>query len=101
MRNSDAPVVGEKVRDDLDSLRSDLKALRDDFLSLKDHGMEGARAAAKRTGRYVTEAAHRAGDYGRDARDQMEGHIVERPFTSVGVALGVGMLMGALIGRMR
>ena len=101
MRNAEAPAMGEKVRDDLDSLRSDLKALRDDFLALKDHGMEGARAAAKRTGRYVSDAAHRVSEYGRDARDQVEGQIVDRPFTSVGVALGVGLLMGALIGRMR
>jgi ElaB/YqjD/DUF883 family membrane-anchored ribosome-binding protein len=68
-------------RDELEVLKADLASLKEDFQSLAGHAGEA-----------VTER-------GKVVRDQVQSQIEEHPFVAVGVALGAGLLLGALIAR--
>ncbi len=77
---------------ELDSLKADLAALRDDFgaisKSLIDQGSQGVKAAAKA----VTSKVN-------DVSGTVEEFVDERPFTSILLAFGAGMLVAALLKR--
>ncbi|AZU04735.1 putative transmembrane protein [Glycocaulis alkaliphilus] len=52
-------------------------------------------SAAKTTRRQARKVARRAGKI----EDQAVGYVKDNPYTSLGVAAGVGMLAGALLAR--
>ncbi|HVU63136.1 MAG TPA: DUF883 family protein [Phycisphaerales bacterium] len=98
------------LRDDLDALKADLSTLKDDLRSFSSNAASAARHGADEArgrighatsvlrdkGRAAYDAAKEKGQW---AKDEVEGRIQENPFTSVGIAFGVGILIGALIAR--
>ncbi|WP_158305844.1 DUF883 family protein [Parvularcula bermudensis] len=77
------------LQDDLAALRSDLKAL---FGDAKDYAAEQARRGGDRG----KETAEKAKESASEARSAFEDQIREKPLTAVGVALGVGFLVGLI-----
>jgi ElaB/YqjD/DUF883 family membrane-anchored ribosome-binding protein len=77
------------VQADLESLKKDLASLRGDLRHLADtvvtEGRDSARAAGERVQQEV-----------QDQTETVRSSIVERPFTSVAVAAGFGVLLGLL-----
>jgi ElaB/YqjD/DUF883 family membrane-anchored ribosome-binding protein len=74
-----------QLREDLGQLRSDVSSLAGDLLGAAKDGMSDAVDTAKQRGKEVA--------------DNLEEQIVEHPLAAVGIALGVGLLLGALIRR--
>ncbi|MFO0874929.1 MAG: hypothetical protein U0575_13295 [Phycisphaerales bacterium] len=77
---------------DLESLKADLAALRDDLASLSKsflgQGADSARAAKSAVEERVGRAA-----------DSIEQFVEERPFTTVLIAFGAGMLAASILRR--
>lgn len=80
-------------------LRADLDALRTDLDKLTETLREVAEGQAEEGLRHLRERADRVRSQARDYGEQVEHQIEARPFTSVLAAFGVGMLLGALLGR--
>ena len=75
----------ESLRDDLNQLRSDLGGMTSQLYSRAREGVGGAMEYAQ--------------DQGSEALKNIQHHIEDRPLASVGIALGVGLLIGALLRR--
>ena len=75
---------------ELDLVKADLSALRSDIAGLVTAFGQDARER-------VGSAADAAKRYGKQGADAAEHQITEHPFASVGIAFGVGMLMGRLL----
>lgn len=77
---------------DLEALKSDLAALRDDLASLSasllGEGAKGARAARAAVEERISSAT-----------EEVEHFVEERPFTTMLIAFGAGMLAAALLRR--
>ncbi len=84
---------------DLDILKADLAALQSDLSSLGSHAGESARARVEQARLRLAEIAKTAKDKGLHARDQVRTQIEDHPFAAVGIAFGVGILLGAVIAR--
>ena len=74
-----------QLRDDLSQLRQDVSSLAGDILGAAREGVSGAVDDAKKRGMEIT--------------DSIEEQIVEHPLASVGIAFGVGLVVGAIIRR--
>jgi ElaB/YqjD/DUF883 family membrane-anchored ribosome-binding protein len=85
------PKHDRDLNDEIEAIKADLAALRTDLKSgahsLFVQGKERVRAL-KDT---VVDAAHQGTDSSR-------AYIQENPFKTVGIALGVGVLTGAVVG---
>ncbi|NVO16938.1 MAG: DUF883 family protein [Rhodoplanes sp.] len=98
----------------VDDIRKDLQSLKDDVTRLAEQVSTAISASGDATlngmkGRLnsVGEAVHDAGERGRDAvtdfaesiGSTVEETVRSRPLTTVAVALGLGVLVGALLRR--
>ena len=108
MSNANAGAVGstggaDRLREDLEAMKNDFAALRDDLrVFAQDAGSAartGAASAAERLRQGGREALDSARAKGRQAKEQVQGQIEDHPFMAVGVAFGVGLLVGAIIAR--
>lgn len=84
---------------DIEALKADLAALRNDLRSFVTHAGGVARSRAADVKEKVAEVAGEVGERGRAARDEVQTKIEDHPFMSVAIALGAGVLIGALIAR--
>ena len=93
----------DRLREDLEALRSDFSALRDDLkVFAGDAGSvarAGAMSAAERLKQSTKEAFDAAKAKSRQAKEQVQGQIEDHPFMAVGIAFGVGLLVGAVVAR--
>lgn len=98
------------MRDDMESLKQDLAQLKETLrlLAADAAGVAKSRASQlkDRAGEAygeVKERVHNAASYakehGREAVDMFENQVEEHPLASVGIAFGVGVLLGALVAR--
>jgi len=89
--------------DEIKALKEDLAGLRKDMQALvktvsddaRSRGRETVNKARAEAGRYADEALSR----GRDGMAAIESHIEERPFTSVLMAFGIGLVIGKILDR--
>jgi ElaB/YqjD/DUF883 family membrane-anchored ribosome-binding protein len=84
------------LRDDLDSVKEDLKRLRDDMRVIGRDMAGAARAGVREARHAVAGAADTAAERGREAVKDVERKIESNPLMSVGVAFGIGLLMGSM-----
>ncbi len=82
----------EELSQQVDTLKSDIRRLTD---SLGDYG--------KARGRYYQGEAQRRADHFRDEAqgkvDEVETYVHENPATALGIAAGIGLLLGLLSRR--
>lgn len=99
-------VQRRRIRDEslLDALREDLESLRKDFASLTSNGVA---TAADSTHKLVNRAMASAKDITDSARAQTEAAqerveqvAADRPWTTIGTSLVVGMVLGKVISWM-
>jgi len=91
--------AADQTRDDISALRDDLASLRGDIASLFDHAGDYAGAKSREgleRGRQAVSDASRQVEQGRGAAEDT---IRRHPFTAVGAALGVGLLIATLSRR--
>ena len=91
----------EAVRSDIAQLKQDLRLLMDDMGAVAKNR---AHRAKERVGEAMHEFKDRAGEAaqaakekGRVAAEKAEETITDHPFASVGIAFGVGLLLGAVL----
>jgi ElaB/YqjD/DUF883 family membrane-anchored ribosome-binding protein len=82
------------------------KNLMDDLRAVIADAEELLRATADQAGPRVQEARERAEESLRNARERLQGagrqldaQVHEHPWTAVGVAAGIGLIVGILLGR--
>ncbi len=80
------------VEEDLAALREDLKALSANVAGLAKEKGETLRAG-------LETKAEKAAASGRQAAENVQDAVRERPMTSVFVAFGIGILIGHLLDR--
>jgi ElaB/YqjD/DUF883 family membrane-anchored ribosome-binding protein len=89
--------------DEIKALKDDLAGLRKDMQTLvktvgedaRNRGRETVSKAKAEAGRYADEAVTR----GKEGMAAIESHIEDRPFTSVLMAFGIGLVIGKLLDR--
>ncbi len=79
---------GSSGSSDVRSIGGDVEKIKGDLAVLQ----RDLRGLAGKAGGVAT-------DKGLEVRDQVQSHIEEHPFMAVGIALGAGLLLGALIAR--
>lgn len=80
-----------------------VEAANDTFNQVKskfDEGKEAARRYASKAKDVAGEYADKAGEYAKQAKDITEEKIVQNPFWSMLVAMGVGMTLGFVASAM-
>jgi len=95
----------------------ELKTLKGEFASLKSdvaeigesistiakssaqEGQERAKAMARNGKERVNRAADKSAGQMRSGWDAIEGEVEQRPLTSLGIAMGLGFVIGKLLGR--
>ncbi|MFN0133848.1 MAG: YqjD family protein [Phycisphaerales bacterium] len=96
------------IRRDMDAIKDDLTALQSDISdALRDLVAAGKNEAGDVRDRLeksirdrldqLSERAEEIGQYGRRAVDGLESQIEEKPWQSVGIAFGVGLLLGVIL----
>ena len=87
------------VPPDLEVLKADIAALRHDLTMLGQHAGESARSRIEHARLRMADAARSAQAKGKEARDQLQVQIEDHPFMSVGVAFGLGVVLGVVVAR--
>ncbi len=100
----------DAAKNDIDALQADLKRLRDDVVALTQTiaALTAQRAsrglgAAQDVGERVVESVYKTAEGMKKAGNAslvtLEEKIIERPVTSILMALGIGLLLGKLTER--
>lgn len=103
-------MVNNRVAQDFDTVKDDLGQIRKDFAELAqailDAGRSGAKDArekleqeAQRRLDQLRDTAHSVRARGAHAVESVHDVIEERPFTSVLVAFGIGLIIGKILDR--
>ena len=80
------------LRQDVDALRDDLNRLRTDIGGITQQWVSRARDG-------MGGAVEYAQDQGSEALRSVQHQIEDHPLAAVGIALGVGVLLGAMLKR--
>jgi ElaB/YqjD/DUF883 family membrane-anchored ribosome-binding protein len=95
--------MAQKPDDDIAAIAEQLSTLRRDFGTLATLVKETAEARGDAAGRRIAakldETASEARARALGVRSEAEGAIVQNPVMAVGMALGLGMLLGMIFRR--
>jgi len=94
-----ATKAAETDGEDLDALKRDFAALRKDVAALMSSLGDAASAQKQRAFAAAGEKAEQIKEQGAKVVRSVEGEIEARPLTSIGIAFGVGFLLGKLLER--
>ncbi len=82
----------EALRKDFNALRAEMETLSGSLRGQAEHGFDRARAHARDAGERIQNQA-------QQVREVVGGQLEERPVTALLSAFGIGMVLGALLGR--
>jgi len=85
------------LREEIERLRADVTTLRDNLSHLTKDAGRAAKAGVYEAKAHLSEAAHTATEKGKQAAHAIEQKVEDNPLISVGIAFGVGLLVGALL----
>lgn len=85
--------------EDIEALKRDFAALRKDMAALMSSMGDAASAQKQRSFKAAGEKVEQVKEKGAKIVRSVEGEIEARPLTSVGIAFGVGFLLGKLLDR--
>ncbi len=109
MKNMTDKATYERLQKDFDAVKNDISALADQLSDLIEAFKGDARKQAKRTykqaranaesvmsdvGKRGSEALDAAQDYAGTLEESLEDAITQRPLAAVGLAVGLGFLIG-------
>jgi len=97
----------EAIKDDLGQLREDMGSLMRELVAAGKLEAGEARTRVEavfkdridRIQRAASDVTDRVREHGKDAIDTIENHAREKPLQTIAIALGVGVLLGALLRR--
>lgn len=82
-------------------LKDNVRRLGEDVHQLKQDLAGTARSGAAAARDTIKQGLSTAKEKGAEATDAVRGHITEHPLAAVGIAAGVGFLLGMLVCRSR
>ncbi|MGH7133631.1 MAG: DUF883 family protein [Phycisphaerales bacterium] len=82
-------------------LKDNVRRLGDDVQQLKQDLAGTARSGAAAAKDTLKQGLSTAKEKGAEATEAVRGHITSNPFAAVGIAAGVGFLLGMLVSRSR
>lgn len=88
-----------KNSSDSDRLRADIDQLQKDIAALTDTMKDVAGSRGKEAVAQAREKAAALKDRGKEAADELGRQVSDKPLQSLGIAIGVGFLIGALLAR--
>ncbi|MEX2217938.1 MAG: hypothetical protein WD749_04190 [Phycisphaerales bacterium] len=99
-----------EIRSDVEAVKADIAALRAEVANLVQDVVVLGKVRAGDAGQRIADAARsrldqlgtvweQAQEQGKEALERIQDQIEERPLTSIGVAFGAGLLLGALLRR--
>ena len=109
MRNMTDKATSERLKKDIDAVKNDISALADQISDVLEAFKGDARKQAKRTykqaranvdsmmsdvSKHGSEALDAAQDYASTLEESLEDAITQRPLAAVGLAVGLGFLIG-------
>lgn len=109
MRNMTDKATSERLKKDIDAVKNDISALADQISDVIEAFKGDARKQAKRTykqarsnvdsmmsdvSKHGSEALDAAQDYASTLEESLEDAITQRPLAAVGLAVGLGFLIG-------
>lgn len=103
MSQSGSSAMGEMkqgLKKDVDTIRDDLGRLGTDVAGAARGVASAARSGAQQATEYAQETLEDVRRRGEDALESTRETIAQNPWASVGIALGVGVLLGALMRRL-
>ncbi len=80
----------------VEDLRADMEQMRKDMAALTGQMRDQAKASAQRT---YSDARQYGQQKVQDSQAWVNGTVQEKPLMSLGVAFGVGMLLGRMLSR--
>ncbi len=92
---------GSAIKQDGHDLRASANAVKTDVAHLAHESLEAAKdklAGAKEAARDALSAAK---EMSTDAAESLKGVVVRHPAASIGIAVGVGLLLGMVLARPR
>ncbi len=107
MSNATRAASGLEMKDGRDfksgvhRLGQDVDRLKDDLTGLARDAAGTARSGVVEAKQGVRQGLEAAREMGMGATESLRGQVVTRPFTSLGIAVGIGLLVGLVIGRPR
>ncbi len=97
MPTTDTARTEAVLREEIDRLREDVTVLRDNLTNLTKDAARAAKAGMFEAKSHLSDAAHTAADKGKQAAHAIEQKVEDNPLVSIGIAFGVGLLVGALL----
>ena len=109
MRNMTDKATSERLKKDIDAVKNDISALADQISDVLEAFKGDARKQARRTykqarsnvdsmmsdvSKHGGEALDAAQDYASTLEESLEDAITQRPLAAVGLAVGLGFLIG-------
>ncbi len=95
--------TGAKIAADYDAVTSQIAALRDELAKLAQHVSSVSTQRGQAVARDVTDGVNEAMNYvtrkGHAADVRFEGAVSANPYIALGLAAGMGVLLGALTRR--
>lgn len=85
--------------DSMEKLGEDASRIKDDLAETAHDIAEAASSGVSMAKRQMTDGIKVARKQGREAVKSLAEHIEEKPFTSVAIAAGAGIVLGILLSR--
>lgn len=92
---------GQRLKDGLQAVSDSVGHVRDEVVSVGRGVAETARGGIEAAKSEVSKTVHAAQERGEQAISAVNDQVTSRPLTSLGVALGVGILLGMFVLRPR
>lgn len=83
-----------ELRHEFDRLKTDLRDLRTTLSDISSNAVRTAKAGAAVAKHRLDDTVHSAGAKGKEQIEALEEHVAAHPLMSLGIALGVGMVLG-------
>ncbi len=108
MRSNSSGATAAELRRDMDAIKDDLTSLKTDLVSAMRDLVEAGKSEAGDAKAKIEEAlheklerlnsaAHGVADRGRRVAQGAQHFVEEKPFQSIAIAFGVGLLLGAVL----
>lgn len=96
-----ASTRGHEFKDGMRNVGDDAIKLKDDVVGLGRDVADAARSGVAAAKDEVTHGIRVAREQGQKAAETVSDFVTDRPLTSIGVAVGVGVLVGMFLCRSR
>lgn len=85
------------LRDEVEALRAELANLHEQMRTLGSSAARTAKAGVRDAKAHLHDAVGAAKEHGKQAAESLEAKVEENPLLSLGVAFGIGLLVGAIL----